>query len=91
MAKTIRRLSSITALRGSQPTSPDLARNFMNFRFNHLNQRNVRPTKLGCADDWTTPNAGGRPQTSANAYTGQALDESYGFRGPTNDPGNVKV
>jgi hypothetical protein len=89
MPKMIRRYSSATTYRSSTPSSPELAKNFINYRFNHLNQRAVRPTKLGSADGWTTPNASGLA-TGADK-TGQVLDEGYGFRSPVNDPGQVKV
>lgn len=60
--KTIRRLSSLTSLRGMQPTSGGIAKFFMNFRFDHTKQMNVRPNRLGCAyEGFTTPNAGGKP------------------------------
>jgi hypothetical protein len=88
MAKTTRRQSLLTTVRGATPTTPTLAGNFMNFRFNHLTQRAVRPGRLGSASGWTTPNPDGRPMVSANARTGQSLE--HGGMVWT-DPGQVKV
>lgn len=77
MPKMTKRLSSITTQRVATPTSPELARNFMNFRFNHLAQRNTMPGRLGAGSDqnvsWGPCNSGGTDATSANARTGQAL------------------
>lgn len=64
MPKMVKRLSSNTTLRTATPTSPELARNFMNFRFNHLKQRNTLPKRLGCAyEGFTTTNTSGRAET----------------------------
>lgn len=41
MAKTVRRLGLLTSLRGMTPTTPDLAANFMNFKFNFIPQRRL--------------------------------------------------
>jgi hypothetical protein len=86
MPKTVRRLSNITSLRGATPTTPDLAANFMNFRFNHLRQRAVHPTRLGSADGFTTTNASGT--AADHAGVGQVLGRG-GM--PWTDPGQVKI
>jgi hypothetical protein len=84
--KTVRRLSSNTALRGATPTSPDVARNFMNFKFNHLTQRNTDPgTRIGSVDDSHPRNASG---TVAGGHIGGAFG-AVNIVGQ--DPGEVKV
>lgn len=89
MPKMTRRLGSLTSLRGATPTSPDLARNFTNFRFNHLTQRSTLPARLGSnSTSWGPCNSSGRPDVSANAQTGQALG-SGGM--PWTDAGVTKV
>lgn len=59
MAKTVRRLGLLTSLRGMTPTTPDLAANFMNFRFNHLGQRNL-PNGIDTKAPYRTTNSSGR-------------------------------
>lgn len=87
MPKTVRRLSSITTLRGTTPTSPEVARNFTNFRFNHLTQRNLMPERLGSCYGWKPFNASG---TVAGGHIGGAFGAGN-MTGPPNDPGAVKV
>lgn len=90
MPKIYRRRSSNTTFTTDQPSSPGVAENFMNFRFNHLTQRAVRPNRLGCASEgFTTPNADGQT-VAANAGTGQALGGG-GMTNPVNDKGATKV
>jgi hypothetical protein len=88
MAKQVRRLSSLTTRRENDVTSPGLARNFMNFRFDHRGQRDTRPNRLGCTSEGF--------RTSGGPFTfgvGEALGENGpdGMKGPRNDPGNTKV
>jgi hypothetical protein len=87
MRKFIKRFSSITAFRESTPTSPELNDNFMNFRGNVTNQRNVRPRNWAGHGAWTTPNADGKAATFG---TGTDL-ETGGHMSPANDPGATKV
>jgi hypothetical protein len=85
----VRRLSNISTLRGAPPTSPEVAYNFMNFRFSHLKQMATRPSVLGEGNDrnvaWGTCNPGGSDAVSTRAQTGQAFGEG-GMKGPPNDP-----
>lgn len=87
MPKTVRRLSNITTLRGAQATSPEVARNFMNFRFNHLTQRPTLPGKIGGMSGWGSCNTNG---TVAGGHIGGAFGAGN-MAGPPNDPGNLKV
>jgi hypothetical protein len=87
MPKTVRRLSSITTLRGATPTSPEVANNFMNFRFNHLTQRPM-PHPISCDKAHRQTNASGT--AADHAGVGQAFGGG-GMQGPRNDPGSVKV
>jgi hypothetical protein len=64
--------------------------NFMNFRFNHRTQRNIRPDVLGRGSDsgvnWGPTNASGKPDVSRNASTGD------NFNGTDfDDPGSIEV
>lgn len=92
MAKMIKRLSNTTVMRFTAPSSPDLARNVMNFRFNHLTQRNTLPNVLGggraAGVDWGPCNASGT--VAGHVGVGETL-ESGSMSYPRNDPGNVKV
>ena len=105
MAKMIRRLGGLTSLRSGtstgtpnsgsagMPTSPEFAKNFMNFRFNHLNQRNTMPNVLGRGSD-----SGVDWRTCNSAYGGRACTFGVGGApgqdqpaGPVNDAGPVRV
>lgn len=84
--KMVRRLSNLSTLRGGVPTSPGVAYNFTNFRFNHLSQRGM-PNPISPYKGSRTTNSTGAPYT---AGVGQALG-GEGMQGPRNDPGAVKV
>jgi len=77
--KTVNRQSNLTTRREAPPTSPVQARSFMNFRFNHLTQRNTLPNVLGrgraSGVDWGTCNASGGP----------------GMVRPKNEPGQTEI
>jgi hypothetical protein len=87
MPKMVKRITSITTERRAPPSTPELHKNFMNFRFNHESQRNVRPANLAGHGEWTTPNASGRADTRG---VGTAL-ETGRIEAPRNDPGATKV
>jgi hypothetical protein len=85
----VRRLSSISTLRSSAPTSPDVARNFMNFRFNHITQRKTMPAGcVGAAKD------AGMTMRGHNDHLGPAgpvIGEAFGTGGyPWTDTGTIE-
>ena len=88
MPRITRRLSSNTTYASATPSSPEVAKNFMNFRFNHLTQRPTLPNRLGCAyEGFRTTNSSG---TVAGGHIGEAFGTDSMTR-PRNDPGAVKV
>ena len=103
MPKIIKRLGSLTSLRSGtaqgtpnsggagQPTSQDFARAFMNFRFNHLVQRNTRPQVPGRGSaggvDWSSCNRSG----TAPVYGVGNAPGTPAPAGPVNDAGVVRV
>jgi hypothetical protein len=92
MPKIVKRQSNLSTTREAPPTSPTQARHFMNFRFNHLTQRNTLPNVLGRGSasgaDWGPCNTSGGP--AGDAGVGQALGGG-GMTRPRNEPGQTKV
>jgi hypothetical protein len=87
--RTVRRLSSNTTLRGATPTSPDVARNFMNYKFNHLTQRNTMPNVLGRGSD---SGADWGPCNTSGTVAGGHIGGAFGAGNIVGqDPGEVKV
>jgi hypothetical protein len=85
--KMTRRQSSITTLRRSPPSTPQIAEKFMNFMGNVHEQRAVHPKNLSGSAGWTTTNKSGKAATARN---GMVLGENS-FANPKQDRGTIKV
>jgi hypothetical protein len=85
--KMTKRISAITTERRAPPSTPELLKNFTNYRFDHQSQRAVRPSSWNGRGDWTTTNAGG----GAPTYGVGTCLESGSIDYPKNDPGATKV
>jgi len=86
--KQVRRLSSITTLRSTTPTSPEVAKHFMNFRFNHITQRKTMPDSgIGAAKG----GANMRGHNEHLAPAGPVIGGAFGTGGyPWTDTGTVE-